>query len=220
MSTTNQVQVSFESGFLIVVNVDGVNPNFEKLEDISHVHSVYFDLSALNAYQPGLNEYDENLEVKYRLNGISDDNPLSTIDINKVTNQPTWTKDKTGLYKAVSDLILASNTSGGAYVGIAQTDVSAIGATENIDVPFYTSNQWSIQFVWAGLDAADGTIGLQVSNDGVNFEDLDGFTTITMSTTPADSSSVNDDNFDFNYLRIVITKNSLTTGTIYYNIKR
>lgn len=219
MGAKNQITVEFESGFLKIVNVDGVNPHYERLSDITHVHSNYFDFTVLNNYQPGHVEFDESLEVYYRVHGIAEDNPLSMIDINNVTNQPTWTKDKAGLDKAVSDLILASG-SGGGTVTLAQTDMSAIGATEEIVVPFYTVNQWSLQVEWNGLDANTATVDLLASNNGTDFEPIDDFTTIACDPIPDSSASVEKTGFPYNYLKILITKNTVTTGTIDYFINK
>lgn len=214
MGAKNQITVDFESGYLKIVNVDGVNPNYEKLDDITHVHSAYYDASALNTYQRGHNEFNSILEVYYFVDGV-----MGVIDINNVTNQATWTKDKAGLDKAVSDLILASGTGGGT-VTLTQTDISAIGATEEITVPFYTKNDWSIQFEWNGLDANTATIDLYVSNNGTDFDPLDNFTTITCDPIPASSASVEKTGFPYNYLKIVITKNTATVGTIDYFINK
>lgn len=219
MSLKNQIEVSFESGYLKIVNVDNINPTFISLDSISHVHQRYLDVSAVNAYQKGMNEFDEFLEVKFRSYGTPEENVMESFDINNVTNQPTWTKDFAGLQKAVSDLIMASSSEG-VTISQPQLDMSTIVASsETTDIPFFTTKQWSIQFVWAGLDALDGTIDLYVSNDNVNFEALDGFSQIVMDTASG-SSSVSADNFDFNYLRIVVTANSVTTGTVDKIIKR
>lgn len=219
MGAKNQITVEFESGYLKITNVDGVNPNYEKLDDITHVHSGYFDVSAYNAYQPGHIEFNEILEVKYRIHGIADDNPLSVFDIHNVTNQPTWTKDKTGLDKAIMDLTLASGT-GGGNVQLPQTDMSIIGATEEIVIPFYTNNQWSLEAVWDSLDAADATIDLLVSNDNTSFQPLDNFTQIVCTPAPSSSASVEKTGFPYNYLKILITKNLVTTGTIDFFINK
>lgn len=219
MSLKNQITVDFEGEFLKIVNVDGVNPNYYRLDGISHVHSRYLDMTAVNTYSPGFNEFNEDLLMKFRSFDSPTENVFEQIQIHNVTNQPTWTKDKAGLYKAISDLLLVSG-GGGITSSQPQLDMSTIVASSEVtDIPFYTTKQWSIQFVWASLSALDGTIDLEVSNDGSNFEALDGFTQIVM-TPASDSASVSGDNFDFNYLRIIVTANSVVSGTVDKTIKR
>lgn len=220
MAKKNEIKVSFENGHLKIVDDAGVGtPSYQRLDHISNVSPVFADVSAINAYTRGKNEFDEITKLNYRIGAAGDDNPLYEIDLHNVTNQPTWTIDQAGVEKAALDLVIGGMSTGTSPLTLPQTDLTAGGAVVETVIPFYTKNQWSIQFVWASLNAIDGTIDLEVSNDGVNFEALDGFTQILMDTNDG-SASVNANDFDYNYLKIVITKNSVNAGTIDYNLIR
>ena len=218
MGYSNQITVDFEGDFLKISNVDGNNPNYERLSAISHIHQNYIDATAINTYSPGHVEFNEFLELHYTVNGKESNDLLGGWDINNVTNQPTWTKDKAGLEKAVSDLLIASGTGGNTYQ-LPQTDMAAIGATEEIVIPFYTNDPWSIQLNWDTMNALDATIDLLVSSDNVNFQPLDNFVQIACTPTTS-SASVEKDDFPYDYLKILITKNAVTSGTIDYFINK
>lgn len=70
----------------------------------------------------------------------------------------------------------------------------------------------SVQFVATGLDAADGIIKLQDSNDGTNFNDISG-ATITVAAGTS-SNMIRYTAFTAEKIRVVWTKGSNTTGTI------
>lgn len=70
----------------------------------------------------------------------------------------------------------------------------------------------SVQFVATGLDAADGVIKLQDSNDGTNWNDITG-ATITVATGTS-TNMLRYTAFTADKVRVVWTKNSNTTGTI------
>lgn len=80
---------------------------------------------------------------------------------------------------------------------------------------FSNKNNWSLQVVWAGLTGTlDGTIQLQGSNDGVNFDNLSGTSSLSLSSANG-SGSFRKDKFDFKYFRVLFTKNNLNNaGTL------
>ena len=204
MAKINEIKVSFENGHLKIVDASGVGtPSYQRLDLIGTVAPVFVDVSAINDYSPGKNEFDEIAKLTYQLGSSADDNIIYDIDLHNVTNQPSWTPDKTGVEKAALDLVIGGASSGTSPLTLPQTDLSTGASTIETDIPFYTKNQWSIQFVWDSLDAVDGTIDLQVSMD-----------------TNTGSSSVNANDFDYAYLKILITKNSVSAGVIDYNLIR
>jgi len=206
MAKKNEIKVSFENGHLKIVDDSGVgSPSYQRLDYISNVSPFYADVSAINLYQPGRNEFDEIAKLSYRVGADAMDNPLYEIDLHNVTNQSTWTIDKDGVDKAALDLVIGGLSTGTSPLTLPQTDLASGGSVLDIVIPFYTKNQWSIQFVWDSLNSIDGTIDLDVSNDGVNFEAIDGFDQVVMDTSN---------------LRIVITKNSVSSGTIDYKLIR
>lgn len=73
----------------------------------------------------------------------------------------------------------------------------------------------------AVLDASDGTVKLQVSEDGVNFNDKSGFTTITFSDVSG-TQVQSIDTLRERYVRVVCAKGSATAGTIevYFNVQK
>jgi len=82
--------------------------------------------------------------------------------------------------------------------------------SSSISAPGY---KWvSLQFVATTLDASDGIIKLQDSDDGVNFNDISGASiTVTSGTT---SNMIRYTAFTGSYIRAVWTKGSNSTGTV------
>jgi len=103
------------------------------------------------------------------------------------------------------------------------TTYTIADATKTWNTFFSNGANWSLQVVWAGLTGTlDGTIQLQGSNDGENFDNLPGVSSATLSTASG-SQSFRKDKYDFKYFRVLFTKNNLSnTGTlkILLNIKK
>ena len=99
--------------------------------------------------------------------------------------------------------------------------ISAISKTFTSN--FSNSGNWSLQVIWAGLTGIlDGTVQLQGSNDGINFDNLSGVSNLVLITASG-SGSFRKDKFDFKYFRVLFTKNNLNnTGTLklLLNIKK
>ena len=99
-------------------------------------------------------------------------------------------------------------------------DISTIVGTDETDLEFFTKDPFGIQFIWDSLTGTlDGVINLYSSNDNVNFELLDNFTPIAV-TTANDSASVFKSFYSFKYLRIEFVKNSITGGDFTYLISK
>jgi hypothetical protein len=70
----------------------------------------------------------------------------------------------------------------------------------------------SLQFIATGLDASDGVIKLQDSNDGTNWNDISGATiTVAIGTS---SNMIRYTAFTGEYIRANWAKGANTTGTI------
>lgn len=98
---------------------------------------------------------------------------------------------------------------------IKDIDVASIGATESVNI--FDEFSWaaqliSCQVVAEGLTGTlDGTVDLQQSNDGENYDTL-GVQATTSSANGSETLSKAD--FSGKYLGALITKNGLTGGTI------
>lgn len=77
----------------------------------------------------------------------------------------------------------------------------------------------SIQIIWSGQDANDGTMELQASNEtgAATFCSVPKGTYTMDSTHQAHMWILTEDMFAFRYARVVFTKNSVTTGTMRIN---
>jgi hypothetical protein len=84
----------------------------------------------------------------------------------------------------------------------------------------YSVDNWSFNFNYGALDAADGTLdlgGVDVA-DGTAFDRLDD---LRLPFTLADSTvAFEKSNFSFRYVAIKFTVNSCTSGTIYFRITK
>ena len=73
--------------------------------------------------------------------------------------------------------------------------------------------QGSIQVVWSGLDALDGVIEIEVSNDGINWNCYGTNTEVTL--TPAAQNQVYEfQKFMTRFVRVKYTRNSVNAGSI------
>lgn len=102
------------------------------------------------------------------------------------------------------------------------TTYTIADATKHWTTHFSNKNNWSLQIVWAGLTGTlDGTIQLQGSNNGVNFDNLPNNSSLVLNSAN-DSDSFRKDKYDFKYFRVLFIKNNLNNaGTlkILLNIK-
>lgn len=212
MAYSNQINVSIENGFIRIVNSTSGNEEFINLDYITSVQEEYFDFTAINAYSPGKNEYNKVYNVVLRINdGLTDS--VFKFDLNNVDNQAGWTLNAAGLTQAVDDIKNWTSGQGMEEVTVASLNLATASATTNTDILFSSNDPWSMQFAWTGVNAVDPTIILQASNDGTNFDTLSVFSTITLSTASG-SSSVEKDDFPYKYIRIKVTKNTATAGTL------
>lgn len=87
----------------------------------------------------------------------------------------------------------------------------------------YTSDAWyvqdlgngSIQLIWSSLDALTGTAEIQASNDEVNWK-LSGCSCSQITLSSASSNEIWEfkGGFTTRYIRLVYTKNTVTSGTL------
>jgi hypothetical protein len=92
------------------------------------------------------------------------------------------------------------------------------GADTTVYRMFYSVDNWSIEFNYDALDDTDGTIdiGSCYVNDGTMFNRLDDY---RLPFTLADSTvAFYMSNYSMRYLAIKFTKESNTSGTIYYRL--
>ena len=80
-------------------------------------------------------------------------------------------------------------------------------------IPFSKGTSFSIQAIWTGLSANDGVLKVYGSNDNSNFDLLPGTATKTM-TTASGSWSFIKDYFNWEYIAVEFTPNTVATGTI------
>ena len=92
------------------------------------------------------------------------------------------------------------------------------GGDAEVTIAFSTIEPWALQATWASLDAADATLTLEQSLDGTNFVPLSGDPTLTMSGT-SDSGIIEDDMFAGFWLKVVVTANSVTSGTLSVSVR-
>lgn len=85
----------------------------------------------------------------------------------------------------------------------------------NITSGVKTTSQWQtigVQVVWASLTGTiDGTITLEGSIDGTNFDAVNSPISITGASS---NDCISLTNFAFPYIRLKLTKNNITGGTI------
>jgi len=85
----------------------------------------------------------------------------------------------------------------------------------NITSTVFAAAQYSkigMQIIWASLTGTiDGSVVLQVSNDGTNFDNA--HTPVVVSGVGG-NDAVALDNIFFGYYRVVATKNNVTGGTV------
>lgn len=97
--------------------------------------------------------------------------------------------------------------------------IPAISGTDTtVYYMFYGVDNWSLEFNYDALDDTDGTLDLGSCyvNDGTMFNRLDDD---RLPFTLADSTvAFEKDNYSFRYLAIKYTKNSNTSGTIFYRL--
>lgn len=105
----------------------------------------------------------------------------------------------------------------GSPVGefIKEVDISEIGATESINVSdefSWGAQLVSCQVVSEGLTGTlNGTVDLQQSNDGVNYDLLGIQTNLSVANG---SNTLQKSDFSGKYLGVLITKSSLSGGKI------
>ena len=107
-------------------------------------------------------------------------------------------------------------------------------ATENLQVQYgggadFSSEAWevtpvwpgrpmingSIHIIWSGLDALDGEVEIEISNDEINWNCYGGGVACALDTVGgADNQVFEFTHFTFRYVRVRYTKNSVTTGSI------
>lgn len=93
--------------------------------------------------------------------------------------------------------------------------ISSVTSTVNLNSSAFGSAgyKWiSVQFIATSLDAADGVIKLQDSNDGTNWNDISGASITVASGTS--SNMIRYTAFTTSNCRAVWTKGSNTAGTI------
>lgn len=81
----------------------------------------------------------------------------------------------------------------------------------NFSEAFRTNSAWSVQVNWAGLDAVDGSITIQQSNDNVNWNSIGNPSALNSA---AGTRSFEDVKFTHAYIRVKYLKGSNTQGTI------
>lgn len=177
MAANNQIEVTIANGYLTIKNVTNPNASIENydLSKVTSVNEYYQDYTAINAYQNGRHEYDEEFSVLIDL----EENPESLIkiqfDIQNVTNQAGWTIDRAGLAQATADIIAAvsavvgggggstSYTSLGtgrkvvATAGTAETLVAASTPSLLVTITALSSNTDTVVIGGASVVAAIGT---------------------------------------------------------------
>jgi hypothetical protein len=82
---------------------------------------------------------------------------------------------------------------------------------------FTTTNQYyfDFQFVWASLDQTDGSVKIQISEDGTNYVDYPNMDTLLFNS--AGGSGIIRDTFKgtaSRYLRIAVDAGTCTSGTL------
>ena len=93
--------------------------------------------------------------------------------------------------------------------------IASVTSTVNLNSSAFGTSAYkfvSVQFLATSLDAADGVIKLQDSNDGANWNDVSGATITVASGTS--SNMIRYTAFTGSVARVVWTKGSNTTGTI------
>lgn len=91
--------------------------------------------------------------------------------------------------------------------------LTANGGSTAIDCRYYGGG--SYQLTWSGLTGTSGTILPQVSNDGINWTDLDNYWSDVAYTMPTASGTQMwiFTSLPARYLRLYYTANGNTTGT-------
>ena len=82
---------------------------------------------------------------------------------------------------------------------------------------FSTDDAFSIQIEWESLDANDAVVKVYGSNDNENFDLLPGSSSKTLNSANGSYSFVKDD-FNWEYIAIELTVNSVTSGTLKANL--
>lgn len=92
-------------------------------------------------------------------------------------------------------------------------------ASANFPQRFPGNSAWGIQVNWAGLDAVNGSVQIQQSNDNLNWNSLGVAYTLGAA---GGTKSFEDVKFTHSFIRIKYLKGGNTTGTIeaILNIKR
>jgi len=107
------------------------------------------------------------------------------------------------------------------FNGMAQSNtlvftvpIASIGTDTTINFSLSNNVVWSCQINSVALTGTlDGTVDLEQSNDGVNFNALAGFVTHTLNVADA-SLSFENDFFSHSRFQIRLTKNNLTGGIV------
>lgn len=102
-----------------------------------------------------------------------------------------------------------------SYLAPVDSSIPATTAAANFNSPgIYIQGCHSIgiQVTWTGLDAADATAKIQISNDNTNWNDYPS-TSTTASTTPSNKCWDFPTGCGLKYMRVVWTKGSVAAGT-------
>lgn len=101
-----------------------------------------------------------------------------------------------------------SNKAGALLTG------TSLGANLTGDT-FEVSNQscGAISVAWSGASAVTAVLKVQESVDGINFKDMSGKTVTIGAASGADLIKLNQDEMLSPFIRVVLTKNTETTGT-------
>lgn len=112
-------------------------------------------------------------------------------------------------------LVIAGITATAQRVKIDSFPVPA-GTDTTVYRPFYHSSPWGLNFSYKSFDAADAVLdlGVTITLDSIAFDRLD---SSSLPYTMADSTvSFEKSSFNFKYLAIKLTKNSVTAGKMLY----
>lgn len=89
----------------------------------------------------------------------------------------------------------------------------SVGNT-NFSTTVNVSKLLGIQAIWSGLNANDSVIQIQVSNDNTNYSNYYGSSSNTLSSASGNWSFAFSNIFEFKYLRITVTVNTVTVGSL------
>jgi hypothetical protein len=82
----------------------------------------------------------------------------------------------------------------------------------------FTQMYWDIQFIWATLDQTDGSVKIQISNDGVDYRDYPNLDSLLFDSASG-SGGIRDTykGTASKYLKILVDSGTCTSGTLVIN---